>query len=74
MNTVDVYTRAKVNKIHLERMGEEAEVCRLLHKARQGRDLKGARWLMNIKYLFILLILLVSLLGSGSMTVERPNK
>ena len=65
MNTLDMYTRAKVNKIHLEKMHEEAEVYRLLHKARQGRDLEGARRLMNTKSLFILLILLAGLLGSA---------
>lgn len=72
MNMIDMYTRAKVNAIHLEKMQEEAKAKRLLHKAGQGGNPEGAKWLMNSKFLVILLILLIRLLVSGC-TLSAPN-
>jgi len=75
MNTLDMYTREKANTIHLKKMHHDAKERRLLHKARQDRNLEGAgaRWPMNTKYLFILLILLISLLVSGCASSAPAN-
>jgi hypothetical protein len=40
MNTVDMHSREKVNKIHLEEMHQEAKLRQLLHQANQETESK----------------------------------
>lgn len=42
MNMLDMHTREKANKIHLDQLHQEAKTHRLLRSARQDRELKGA--------------------------------
>lgn len=58
MNTLDMYTREKTNKAHLESLHHEVKNNHLLHGARQERNLEN-----TIAQRKLRLILSVAVLG-----------
>jgi hypothetical protein len=63
MNTLDMYTREKANKIHLQALHQEAKSRHLLRSARQDRNLENGTTKRNLR-LTLAFAALVIVLGS----------
>lgn len=56
MNTLDMHTREKAHKIHIEGMQREAKEHRLLRKAKQNRNLEAIRLRFSLTFAALVIV------------------